>query len=128
MEPIKFTNKNTPEILFSKLFKLRDEVNLRHLRPTNPGKLGAGWEHTTLGSLYEDLLDLIDTLIESYQGKYGLVNIVIDSSKVGDIKVCIKEHAEMLEKFEFKESWLNNQRDELCTLMYQSLYKLDNLT
>lgn len=128
MIEIKAPSKVTPEILFGKLLKLRDESQLRHWNPTNAGKLGSGWEHSALGSFYDDLLDLLDTLVESYQGKYGLVNITIDSTKVGDMKACIKEHAEMLEKFEFKESWLNNQRDELCTLMYQTLYKLNNLT
>jgi len=128
MEPIKFVVKNTPGVLFSKLFKLRDEINLRHLKPTNPGKPGAGWEHNALGSLYGDLLELLDGFIESYQGKYGIVDITIDSSKTGDIKACILEHAVYLEKYEFKEPWLNNQRDEVITLLYHALYKLNNLT
>ncbi len=118
----------TPVQLFSKLFQLRDESNLRHLQPTNPGKPGSGWEHKTLNDFYEELLDLIDGLLESYQGKYGVQTLQIDTTKVGDIRMCLKETATMLEKYEFQESWLNNQVDEITTLIYSTLYKLNNLT
>ena len=114
--------------LFGKLFQLRDEANLRHLYPTNPGKLGSGWEHTTLNSFYEDLLELLDTLIESYQGKYGLIDIILPSTKKPDIKECLKENAKLLENYDFGTCWLDNQRDEIITLIYSTLYKLNNLT
>lgn len=66
---------------FAKLFEMRDSAHLRHLKPNNAGQLGSGWQHSALNSFYDEILDKADSLIESYQGKYGLVDINIGASK-----------------------------------------------
>lgn len=123
-------NKLTPELFIGKLFQVRDIIHLRHLRPSSPGALGSGWEHAALNSFYESLLDHIDEFVESYQGKYGLINITIPESTVKDPLTLIRELAttvDMEGKNIFTDSWLLNQLDNIATLSYKTIYKLVNL-
>lgn len=120
----------TPEKCFGSLLQLRDLAHLNHLYPSNPGSTGSGWQHSALGGFYGDLLDLIDGLIESYQGKYGLIDIQIPASKREDAYSLISSKVKELETHApkmFKDSWILNQVDEIITLMYQTMYKLKNL-
>lgn len=120
----------TPEKCFGSLLQLRDLAHLNHLYPSNPGSTGSGWQHSALGGFYGDLLDLIDGLIESYQGKYGLIDIQIPASKREDAYSLISSKVKELETQApkiFKDSWMLNQVDEIITLMYQTMYKLKNL-
>lgn len=121
--------KNSPAILFGKLFQARDILHTRHLRPTNPGQLGSGWEHKVLKSLYNNILDITDGIIESWQGKYGLVEIVVPQSEYNDIVSYLEELAKFVESSYsmFPDSWVQNELDTLQKEIYSSLYKLKNL-
>ena len=91
-------------------------------------------EHMALGEFYDSLGDLVDTLIESYQGCYGLVmdypldakmpplnNPVAMLSGLGDyVKAKRKAVAD--------ESQFQNQIDEIATLIDSTLYKLKFLS
>jgi hypothetical protein len=113
---------------FGKLFQLRDEIHLNHLKVTGVGSYAA---HKALGDFYSNVLDLIDGLVESYQGKYGIIDITIPSSKSGDSIKCLEELAKLTDSgasfFLFSETWIQNQIDEISTLVYSTLYKLKNL-
>lgn len=121
-----------PNEFFGKLFQIRDQIHLRHLRPTNPGGVGSFAEHKALNEFYDALLDQIDTLLESYQGKYGLVKVVINSSN-GEIDAIqtILELCKLTDDGRvyniFKDPWIKNQLDEISTLGYQTIYKLKYL-
>jgi hypothetical protein len=121
-------NTMKPADFFGKLFQLRNEIHLNHLRVTGPGSFAA---HSALNEFYSDVLDLIDGLVESYQGKYGIVDITIPSSKSGDSIKCLEELAKLTDGGAaysmFSETWIQNQIDEISTLVYQTLYKLKNL-
>lgn len=117
---------------FGKLFQIRDQIHLKHLKPSNPGQLGSYAEHKALNDFYDEILDLTDSLIESYQGKYGLINIIIPSSNSTIIAVdLISELAKLTDGGKaytwFKDTWIQNQLDEISALCYQTLYKLKNL-
>jgi hypothetical protein len=111
--------------LASDLFELRHVLHIEHLKTKSYA------QHMALNSAYEELLDLIDALIESYQGKYGIITI---SSFSGDYNNKITEYVKMFAEFieqmvnsgDF-DSWLANQLDEITTLLYSTLYKLNNL-
>ena len=118
----------SPGKFFGKLFQLRDEIHLNHLRVSGVGSYAT---HKALNEFYDGLLDLIDSLIESYQGKYGIIDIEIPSSSKSDSIKCLEELVKMTDEGSayllFSESYLRNQIDEISTLTYQTLYKLKNL-
>ena len=124
---IKSTTIN-PEQFFGKLFQIRDQIHLRHLRVSGPGSYA---QHTALNEFYDGILDLTDSLIESYQGKYGIINIVIKESKDVDVISLLKELVSLTDNGGaykmFKETFLQNEVDEISKLTYQTLYKLQNL-
>jgi|VirMetMinimDraft_7_1064189.scaffolds.fasta_scaffold11338_2 hypothetical protein len=121
-------NTMKPGDFFGKLFQLRDEIHLNHLKITGPGSFAA---HSALNGFYSDVLDLIDSLVESYQGKYGIIEIVISNTKSGDSIKCLEELVKLTDGGSaysmFTETWIQNQIDEISTLTYSTLYKLKNL-
>lgn len=117
-----------PSEFFGKLFQIRDQIHIDHLRTTGLGSFAA---HKALNEFYDEILDLTDGLIESYQGKYGIIDITIPSaSKTEPIKT-LEELAKLIDGGSiynlFKETWIQNQLDEISQLTYQTLYKLKNL-
>jgi len=121
-----------PSEFFGKLFQIRDQIHLRHLKPSLPGGTGSYAEHKALNEFYDEILELTDSLIESYQGKYGLVNITIQSSN-GNIDpiLVITNLCKLTDGGSIytllKDTWLQNQCDEISQIGYQTLYKLKNL-
>lgn len=118
-----------PNEFFGKLFQIRDQIHLRHLRPTNPGGVGSFAEHKALNEFYDEILDLTDGLIESYQGKHGLIKVTIPVSN-GEIDAIetILDLCRLTDNGKaysmFKETWIQNQLDEISALGYQTIYKL----
>lgn len=66
------SNMDIPTFLGT-LFQFRDRIHLAHLAT------GSYAQHMALGSLYEDLLDEIDTLVETAQAD-GILSINIPQS------------------------------------------------
>lgn len=106
---------NKPEKIFGLLFGVRDFAHKEHLLSKSYA------QHVALGDFYESILELSDELIESYQGKYGLLkfNITEPSS--------LKEFVGVIDSYKFNESYLDNQLDEIRKITYKTIYKLDNL-
>lgn len=121
----KLTKSNKPEDFFGKLFQLRDQIHLAHLSTKSYA------QHVALGAYYDEILDLTDSLIESYQGKYGIVNISIPSATKVEPITTLKAIAILTDSGsvynQFKETWIQNQLDEISQLTYQTIYKLVNL-
>ena len=88
-------------------------------------------EHKALQTYYEGIDGLVDTIVEAYQGKYGIIkgykNFPFNEYKSteGTInyfeKLCDKV-TELRDCCE--DSWLQNEIDNVCTLINQTLYKL----
>ena len=114
---------NSPSKFIGRLFEARDVAHLEHLRVKGPGAYAA---HKALNKFYDSLLDLIDGFVESYQGKYGIVNIEVKSVKPLEFMEYIQELAKYIEASRdvFKEDYLKNQIDELTKLTYSTIYKL----
>jgi len=113
----------TPEMFFGKLFQIRDIAHLTHLRQPNK----SGWQHSALNTLYDDILDQVDSLVESYQGIYGLLEITIPESKsVQDPITFVQEMYNCIQRDRsiFVESWIHNEIDNLCKLLAQTMYRL----
>jgi hypothetical protein len=88
-------------------------------------------EHMALNGYYDGIGDLIDGLVESYQGKYG----IIESYKSYDLvsykstENTVKYLQDLCKKIEnlrdcCKDSYIQNQIDTVCELINSTLYKL----
>lgn len=113
-------NKKSSPSLFTTLLEMRDKAHLHHLKTTSYAK------HMALGEFYESLLDLTDNLIEAYQGIYGIQNFSISNTEISDPISDLTDFYNILEnsKSQFKETWIVNEIDNICTLTAKTLYKL----
>ena len=121
------------ERIASMFFHSRTQAHIFHTRVTGEGSLAA---HLALQAYYEGIVPLIDGLVETYQGQYGLIEykevngVDNDASKENMIK-----YFDNLCKFLDKErkdsklqmSWLQNDLDNIASLLYSTKYKLINL-
>jgi len=118
----------TKEDFFGMLFQIRDQIHLQHLKVNG---IGAYAQHKALNEFYDGLLDLLDGLLESYQGKYGLINITVPKSTAEEPLGLLTKLVSLTDSGSayslFSETWIKNQLDEISTLTYSTLYKLKNL-
>jgi hypothetical protein len=123
-------SEGTPVALFSKLFEAREMAHIYHLQVR--GDEGSYAAHMALGSFYEDVLDLIDDLIETYQGQYGIVDgyDIIDTkdTKTKDKVAYFEELATYIKSarqcISQEDTHLHNVIDEIVGLTYKTLFKL----
>lgn len=88
-------------------------------------------EHIALNGYYDGIVDIVDGLVESYQGKYGIIkgyksyDITEYKSTESTIKY-LKELCGKVEKLRncCKDSYIQNQIDTVCELINSTLYKL----
>ena len=88
-------------------------------------------EHMALNGYYDGIGDIIDGLVESYQGKYGIIkgyksyDLVEYKSTESTIKY-LKDLCGKVEKLRncCKDSYIQNQIDNVCELINSTLYKL----
>lgn len=122
-EQLKNNPMNSPSKFIGRLFEARDVAHIEHLRVKGVGAYAA---HTALNGFYDGILDLADGFVESYQGKYGIVNFEAKSVKTLDFMEYIQELAKYIESSRdiFKEDYLKNQIDEMASLTYSTIYKL----
>lgn len=91
-------------------------------------------EHIALGTYYDEIVDLVDKIVESYQGKNGLIgnynNYELEnyenSQQVIKYFEKLVDDVENLRK-DMVESYIQNQIDGIEELIYSTLYKLKNL-
>lgn len=108
---------------FGRLMQITGKAHLTHLRQFSK----SGWEHSALNTLYDNIVDGVDTIIESYQGVYGLVDIVIPETTAERDAIMFVTNLYtyiMTNRYMFTESWLQNEIDNVCTLLAQTLYRL----
>ena len=88
-------------------------------------------EHMALNGYYDGIGDLVDGLVESFQGKYGIVggykSYNIDGYK--STEATIKYLQGLCGKVEdlrdcCEDSYIQNQIDTVCELINSTLYKL----
>lgn len=120
-----FKSASNVESIFTKLFESRDFAHKKHLETKSFA------QHKALGSFYEDILDLTDSLIESYQGKYGIQKIVFSNTENAEVVTYFEDLARFIVEahsaVDKKDSYIHNQLDSITQLVYSLLYKLKNL-
>ena len=120
------------EELASLLLQSRTQTHSFHLGVRGVGSHSA---HVALGEYYDTIGGLIDGLVETYQGKEGLIQLsgigVLD--KNNDIKNIIKYFetlcgmvAKLRTNPKLQDSWIQNDIDTVVSLLYRTKYKLVN--
>jgi DNA-binding ferritin-like protein len=122
---------HTPSELFGQLIAIQTLVKLHHWAVSRSRDAYA--THIALNEYYDAMSDLIDNIIETYQGKYAIVPIKIAAVAIAmPITDKLKAFAEMIEScMAFGErttnTYLYNQMDEIASATYKTIYKLVNL-
>ena len=120
-----FKSASNVQTLISKLFEARDFAHGAHLRTNSYA------QHKALNSFYDDLLDLTDSFVETYQGQYGIIKFNFDSVKIGEPIPYFEDAAKMFMEghnaIDKKDTHLHNVLDEIVGATYSLLYKLKHL-
>ena len=113
------------------LFQSRNQSHIYHLQTPSYAK------HMALNDYYEDIIDLIDTLVEAYQGKYEILKgyKMIGTLKDWEDDEDIIKYFEQLARYcELKreklpqDNFLTNIYDDIDVLLRSTHYKLSQLS
>ncbi|CAB5079605.1 hypothetical protein UFOVP146_32 [uncultured Caudovirales phage] len=115
------------EQLVSKVFEVRNSTHIRHWATKSFS------EHMALGEFYDGVIDHIDSIVEAYQGCFGLIEITELSPKVDkDVIKLLNSQAKWIEENrEIISGGVNsiqNLIDGLSDLYLKTIYKLENLS
>ena len=120
------------EELASLLLQSRTQAHSYHWAVKGIGSHSA---HLALGDYYDSIGELIDGLVEAYQGKEGLIQVsgIGTLDKNSDIKNIIKYFetlcnlvAKLRTNPKLQDSWIQNDIDTVVSLLYKTKYKLVN--
>ena len=88
-------------------------------------------EHMALNGYYDGIVDLVDGLVESFQGKYGIIGgyTSYDIEGYKSTESTIKYLQGLCGKVDglrdcCEDSYIQNQIDTVCELINSTLYKL----
>ena len=124
------TDNNDYAEMISLLLHSRTQAHTLHLQTESFP------EHKALNEYYDGIVDIIDGLVESYQGKNGLIefkavagldnncdtrNIIAYFDKLISIVKTLRQAPDLA------CSYLQNQIDNVENLLYSTKYKLVNL-
>ena len=108
-----------------KLLHSRTQIHIFHLQTKSYA------EHKALNDYYDGIIGLFDGLIESYQGKHGIItNYQCDGFEDYSSGEQVIQYLEDLEdsieslRKSIKESYIQNQIDTVEELINSTLYKL----
>jgi DNA-binding ferritin-like protein len=121
------------EQLASLLLHSRTQTHSFHVGVKGVGSFSA---HIALGNYYDTIGGLVDGLVEAYQGQYGLIKLQpvsgLDTNNdikniIGYFDKLIAVVAKLRKDEKLQMSWLQNDIDNIVTLLYSTKYKLTNL-
>ena len=92
-------------------------------------------EHSALNTYYDEIVELFDGLVETYQGKYGIIRGYSNYNllEYTDKNQMIMYFESLVNKVNtlrqgIEDSYLQNQIDTIVELLESTLYKLKNLS
>jgi len=122
------------EKLISTLMASRDQAHIFHWQTTGDGSFAA---HLALNTYYDAIPDMVDALVEAYQGKHGIVkgyepaerfDEYSKDSAIKYFKALIAFVERVYAKFPKEDTNIINQLDAFKDLIYTTIYKLENLS
>lgn len=120
----------TDAALAAEFFKaLLDAVTTAHLLHLQSRSFS---QHSALGDFYAELEELADSLIESYQGKYGIVTDYpegpsMPSNDPISFMTKLSDYVRTTRTGVASDSEIQNDIDTIQSLIDSTLYKLTNL-
>ena len=121
------------EKLISTLMASRDQAHVFHWQTTGAGSFAA---HMALGAYYEAIPDMVDALVEAYQGKHGILKGFVPAEKFDEysqatalkyFKALATYVDRSYNKIPKDDTNIINQLDAFKDLIYTTIYKLENL-
>lgn len=108
---------------FLTLLHAATNTHILHLQTTSYA------EHVALGEFYTELPELVDTVIESIQGKYGQIiqypqEYFIPSNSGLEELEALKTYVEQGRQMLPQDSEIQNDVDAIASLINSTLYKL----
>jgi DNA-binding ferritin-like protein len=119
--------------LASVLLHSNTQSRVFHLRVSGHGSNAI---HKTLEDYYDAIVDIVDTMVEAYQGKYGLVEFTQPKDIDNNAELSnIVKYFQLLAKFVeserdkeyLKDQFVQADIDSVEKLIYTTLYKLKKL-
>jgi DNA-binding ferritin-like protein len=114
--------------MISTLLHSRSQAHIFHWQTKSQSSFA---EHMALGAYYEEIVELIDGIVESYQGKYDIMTgyktiQMVDYKSTEQLISYFKALDDNIEKNRkgVKESYIQNQIDGVQELIFSTLYKL----
>ena len=118
--------------LISILIATSNQTQVWHRQTTGPGSFA---EHNTLGEYYLEILENIDSLTESYQGKYQIIKgytsyLIADYISRDEVIKYFQRVTNNITELrkDITDSYIQNQIDSVEELIYGTLYKLKYLS
>jgi hypothetical protein len=114
----------------STLLASRDQAHIFHLQTRSYAA------HKALNVYYDDIVNLIDGFVESYQGRYGILTgykpavSFIETDNVEDVVKYFTALNDFVDRSREKlpeDGFIMNQIDEISQLINTTLYKLTYL-
>ena len=107
--------------LASLLFYSRDYAHRAHLVAARHST------HDVLDEFYKGITELMDTLVETYQGRNGLCPIatLVADDDLDTPAEVLREHLNVIESMSFPDRALMAIIDEIAGLYLRTLYKLN---
>jgi len=115
----------------STFFASRTQSHIFHLQVKGPGAFAA---HTALNAYYDGIIPLIDALVESFQGRYGIITgYTCEKQWIENPNDAVKYFEALCMYVEKnraslpQDSYIQNQIDAFVELIESTKYKLVNL-
>ena len=116
------------ENFLATLFLSRDLAHSDHWRTTSYA------QHMALGSFYDEIVELADTLAEMYMGRNGVLDAIplLEDDEKDTPAETLQAHLKIIEDSRYDavpktDTALQNVIDEIVGLYLQTLYKLNRL-
>jgi DNA-binding ferritin-like protein len=116
------------EEILSIILHSRTQVHVFHLQTKSFA------EHKALGKYYEGIIDIADGLAESWQGKYGIISYKpVSGLEQYESKEQVLGYFDKILKIvsekrkDIKESYIQNQIDNVEELIYSTKYLIKEL-
>jgi len=114
-------------LLLGTLMQSRNQAHIYHLQVQGMGSFAA---HKALQEYYEGIVDRIDGIAESYQGRYGIVTgykmpeAIREDNNARMYFDGLAKFVETIRKQIPPDSYIQNQIDEVVDLIESTKYKL----